>query len=101
MKTSRERRSSSGQSSSSIGGWATCRTKWTTTGPRHSATATRPLTRKRSGPRNAASTAIVCSKPGPAERLDEDQREALQPVRVLGPADLEAAPLRERLVEPK
>src|SRR5262245_55478814 len=33
MKTSRERRSSSGQSSSSIGGCATCWTKWTTTGP--------------------------------------------------------------------
>ena len=66
MNTRRERRSSSGQASSSTGRCAVCCTAWTTTGPFAPATATMPLTRSRSRPRNAVSTAIACSKTGQA-----------------------------------
>jgi len=69
MKTRRERRSSSGQSSSSTGRCATCCTAWTTTGPRTPSTATSPLTRSKSGPRSAVSTAIACSNTGQGSGL--------------------------------
>ncbi len=84
-KTNRDRRSLSRQSRSSNRGWGTCWTKWTTTGPRHSAIATRPLTRNRSGPRGAGNTAMAWFESRPAERLFEDQREAGEPVRLLDP----------------
>ena len=84
--TSRERRSSSGQSSSSTGGWATCWTKWTTTGPRHSATATRPLTRRRSEPRSAVRTAIACSKAGQLSGSSKTSE------KLVSPCECSAAP---------
>ena len=56
MKTSRLRRSASGQGSSQCGGYSVCCTAWIAAGPAlRSANATMPFTRSRSSPRSCAS----------------------------------------------
>ena len=64
IRTSRERRSSSGQASRCTGGWTTCWTASTSSGP-SPPTSSRPLTRRISRPR--AWSSIVSQTPKPSQ----------------------------------
>ena len=83
MKTTRERRSSSGQAGRCSGGWTTCWTPLISSGP-SAPTFSRPLTRRTSAPARLEQHRQPDPERGPVERLVERQAERADVVVVRG-----------------